>query len=377
VSSPVHIGVVGAGALAVRGILPHLTQDDVWDRVRVVAVCDPAPGRADAAAARFGIPSSHSSIEELLELREVDAVTIVSPIGLHHEHGRLALLAGKHVHFNKTMTTTVAEATELIDLARERALRVVASPGEVLRPHNGRIRELIAEGAIGRLAWAICGASSGTYHEDESERATPFGQQPIDPSWYYRKPGGGPLYDMTVYSLHALTSVLGPAVRVTALSGVRVPTRMFAGKPVETDADDSTIMTLDFGGNLFAIAYGTPAEGTDSFFPTYFGTSGEIVDDLLNGEPFDYPGRERTLDAPDLWSRISWSLPHVTGVHREIDENHVFEDIMQLVDWVADVLPSPVTAEHARHVIDIIESSYRAAETGETQTLSTTFDLPG
>jgi hypothetical protein len=48
---------------------------------------------------------------------------------------------------------------------------------------------------------------------------------------------------------------------------------------------------------------------------------------------------------------------------------------MQLVDAVAGS-PSPVTAEHARHVVEIIESGYRAAETGEAQTLRTTFDLP-
>jgi predicted dehydrogenase len=46
---------------------------------------------------------------------------------------------------------------------------------------------------------------------------------------------------------------------------------------------------------------------------------------------------------------------------------------MQLVDWVRDDKPSIVTAEHARHVIEIIESAYRAAETGQTQTLTTTF----
>jgi predicted dehydrogenase len=34
--------------------------------------------------------------------------------------------------------------------------------------------------------------------------------------------------------------------------------------------------------------------------------------------------------------------------------------------------PTPVTAEHARHVVDIIESGYRAAETGTTQELRTT-----
>ncbi len=39
-------------------------------------------------------------------------------------------------------------------------------------------------------------------------------------------------------------------------------------------------------------------------------------------------------------------------------------------------MPSVVTAEHARHVIDIIESGYRAAESGRTQELRTTFELP-
>ena len=46
---------------------------------------------------------------------------------------------------------------------------------------------------------------------------------------------------------------------------------------------------------------------------------------------------------------------------------------MQLVDWVREGTPTIVTAEHARHVVDIIESAYRAAETGQTQTLRTTF----
>jgi hypothetical protein len=69
--------------------------------------------------------------------------------------------------------------------------------------------ELIEAGAIGRLTWVICGAASGRYHEEEPERASTSGGT-IDPSWYFRKPGGGPMYDMTVYALHSLTGVLGP-----------------------------------------------------------------------------------------------------------------------------------------------------------------------
>jgi predicted dehydrogenase len=100
--TPIRMGVVGAGAIAQRGILPHLALPDVHDRVRLQAVCDPVPGRAEAAAHKFGVPRAFLTYEELLARGDVDAVSICSPIGLHYEQGRLALEAGKHIHFKKT-----------------------------------------------------------------------------------------------------------------------------------------------------------------------------------------------------------------------------------------------------------------------------------
>jgi predicted dehydrogenase len=370
-SDVVRMGVVGAGSISVRGILPHLAIQDVHDRVRLQAVCDPVLGRAEAAAERFGIPYAFTEYEALLERGEVDAVTIASPIGLHYQQGKQALEAGKHVHFNKTMTTTVDEADDLIETAKARGLKIVASPGEMLRPHNQRIRELIQEGALGTLAWAACGAAFGTYHEKEQVRQGEDVLSNIDPSWYYRKPGGGPLYDMTVYALHTLTGILGPAKRVTAMSGVRIQEREFRGQMVPCDADDNTLILIDFGDSLFALAYGAAAgRVTEGFAPSFFGTNGTITGVKLNGEPIDYPGRE--LAESDRSSR-QWLLPHVTGEHRQIGEAHVYEDIMQLVDWVREGKPTIVTAEHARHVVDIIECAYRAAETGQTQELRTAF----
>src|SRR5262245_4204569 len=367
-----RIGVVGAGSIAVRGILPHLSQEDVQDRVRLEAVCDPVAGRAEAAAERFGVERAFVEYEDLLAKGGVDAVSIASPIGLHYQQGKMALEAGKHVHFNKTMTTTVAEATDLIETAARKGLRIVASPGEVLRPHVQQIKTLIAEGALGTVSWAVCGAAFGVYHEREAVRQGDDVLSNINPAWYYRKPGGGPLYDMTVYALHGLTTVLGPARRVTALSGVRVKEREFRGQMLATDADDNTLMLLDFGASLFAMVYGTAAgRVTEAFNASYFGTGGSIVDLTLNGQPFDYPGRELAEQGGRAGN--SWLLPHVVGPHRELQEMHVYEDVMQLVDWVREGKPSPVTAEHARHVIDIIESAFRSAETGRVQELTTRF----
>src|SRR5437660_10685032 len=105
------MGVVGAGSIAIRGLLPHLSQDDVQDRVRLAAVCDPVPGRAEAAAARFGVETAFVDYADLLAHGDVDAVSLATRIGLHYEQGRPALAGGKHAHFHKPMPTTAAEAT--------------------------------------------------------------------------------------------------------------------------------------------------------------------------------------------------------------------------------------------------------------------------
>jgi len=96
----------------------------------------------------------------------------------------MAIEAGKHIHFNKTMTITTAQADDLIARAQARGVHIVASPGMMLYPHNQRIRKLILQGALGKLAWAICGASGvGDYHLNEPVRQGEDPLSNIDPSW--------------------------------------------------------------------------------------------------------------------------------------------------------------------------------------------------
>lgn len=359
-SEPLGIGVVGAGAIGIRGALMHLSLPDVRDRVRLAAVCDPVPGRAKAAAERFAVPAAYESLEELLADPRVEAVTLCSPIGLHYEQGMAAIEAGKHVHFNKTMATAVAECDALIAAAAQRGVRLIASPGMMLMPYNRRIRRRILRGDIGQVTWAITGASSGNYHLNEEFRKWDDVLTQVDPTWYFRRPGGGPMYDVTVYCLHNLTGILGPARRVTALSGLALPTREFRGQAIQCDMDDTTFLLLDFGSALFAVVYGaTFGSPNKGFHPNIYGTAGVVIGTELNGEPVQLEGDHQ---------------PHVLGEHARMRESHVFEDIMQLVDWVREGVPSVANAEHARHVVDIIESGYRSAATGRAQELRTTFE---
>jgi len=356
----VGIGVVGAGAIAMRGALTHLSMDDVKDRVRLAAICDPVPGRAQAAAEKWGVDAAYETYEELLGDGNVDAVTLCSPIGLHYEQGLAAIEAGKHVHFNKTMATTVGECDELIARAAERDLRLVACPGQMLHPYNRRIRKRILAGEIGQVIWAITGAAPGLWHLGEEFRTGEDVLTSVDPTWYFKSPGGGPMYDVTVYCLHNLTGILGPARRVTAVSGIAVPQRQWLGRTIDCDIDDSTFILIDFGDSIFALAYGTFAGSvTRGFHPNIYGSSGSVVGTTLNDEEMRLEGDHE---------------PHVVGEHAKLAESHVFEDVMQLVDWIRDGTPSIASAEHARHVVDIIDSAYRAAETGAAQELTTTFE---
>lgn len=355
------VGIVGAGAIGQRGALMHLGLPDAQEKVHLAAVCDPVPGRAEAAADKYGVSAHYLSYEELLADPRVDLVTICTPIGLHYEQGVQAIEAGKHIHFNKTMTITTAEADDLIARAKRKGIRMVASPGMMLFPHNQRIRRLVMEGALGRLTWAIAGASGvGNYHMGEEFRTGKDVLTDVKPGWYFQKPGGGPQYDVTVYCLHNLTGILGPVKRVTAMSGMIVPEHDYHGQKIQSTMDDNTILLLDLGGSAFAAIYASPSgQITQGFQPNLYGDKGSII-----GNRFG----ERDLEKPDDLQ------PHVRGEHVHKPESHVYEDMMQLVDFVREGTTSIASPEHARHVIEIIEAGYRAAETGQTQNLHTSFE---
>lgn len=143
--APLKFGVVGCGTVSLRGLIPHLAQDDLADRVRLTALCDPIADRVEHAAHEHGVPHAFTSFDDFLQRGDVDAITIASPIGLHFEQGMKALNAGKHVHFNKTMSVTTEESDKLIELATKKDLRIVASPGEMLRPHNVAVKKMIEQ----------------------------------------------------------------------------------------------------------------------------------------------------------------------------------------------------------------------------------------
>jgi predicted dehydrogenase len=376
----VRIALAGLGSVSQRGILPHLAESDAREHVELVACCDVVEERARETARVFGWQRAYGDYDQMLRDADVEAVLIATPIPAHYQQTMKALEAGRHVYVQKTMTTTLKEANDVVDLASQKNLKLVASPGQMLNDRNQQIRKLIEDGALGKIYWAFT-TNAGGGHENESFRARDDVLSNVDPTWYYKK-GGGPVYDMAVYSLHTLTGLLGSVKKVTALSGIGQKQRQWKDKTIDVEMDDNTLMLLDFGDATFAVAGGQNARvspGIGWGRLGIFGTAGTIDEGGSVG------GMELTGDfLPPLlgqplpkvvlpargWAGLQW----VTGRHQSIQEAHVYNDIMHLVDCIRDDKRPVPTGEHARHVVEVIEKAYRSAETGQAQTLETTVD---
>lgn len=110
--SGLRAAVIGVGYLGRF----HAQKFAALEGVELVGVLDADARRAAEVAGELGCPVC-TELTALLE--QVDMVSVVVPTRFHHEVARRCLAAGKHVLVEKPITETVAEATELIELARE------------------------------------------------------------------------------------------------------------------------------------------------------------------------------------------------------------------------------------------------------------------
>ncbi len=121
---------------------------------RLVAVYSRDQGRADAFAEAHGADTAYSTLDAMLADSRVDAVFVASPNHLHAPQAIRAAAAGKHVLAEKPMANSVSDAAAMIDACRDHG--VALGLGFELRFHPAHLwaRELIGDGAIGRIRLA-------------------------------------------------------------------------------------------------------------------------------------------------------------------------------------------------------------------------------
>ena len=180
----VNWGVLGAAKFA-REHMARAIHEAEGARLHSLATSDPA--KAEGFRAFCPDLKVHASYDALLADPEVDAVYIPLPNHLHVEWTRKAALAGKHVLTEKPIALAAAEIDGLIALRDASGLLVTEAYMIVHHPQWQRARQLVAEGAIGRILHADAAFSYDNRADPGNIRNRP-------------ETGGGSIPDIGVYA---------------------------------------------------------------------------------------------------------------------------------------------------------------------------------
>ncbi|WP_433276892.1 Gfo/Idh/MocA family protein [Pseudonocardia xinjiangensis] len=195
----VRWGVVGPGRIAEKVVadFPHVPGADV------VAVASRSAERAQAFADTHGIARIHDSYRAIVEDDAVDALYIATPHPHHRAVALAAIKAGKAVLVEKAFTVTPAATREIAEAATDAGVFAMEAMWTRFQPAVVRMRELIADGAIGEVR-AVQGELGVNAPTDPLDR------------YYNIAIGGGALFDLTVYPISFAQMVLGTPDTVAA-----------------------------------------------------------------------------------------------------------------------------------------------------------------
>jgi predicted dehydrogenase len=287
---------------------------------------------------------------------DVDAVLNLTPFSLHLEVTLASLAAGKHVYSEKPLALSVSDCDRIISEAEGRALILVAAPSVMLFPQVRRTQQMLADGTLGRVHSARGFALGGV---------PPWKGYISDPTPFFVL-DTGPLVDMAVYPLHALTGLLGPARRVSALSARSrnafvVADGPYAGQIVPVDADDNWHLIVELEGGCLASVQANNCVRT------------AVAPELeLQGEQGTVA--LSLLDVAEPVRIVADGSTAVENVSREraAGPDHLL-GVAHLVSCLESGRPSVLSGEHARHVVEVLEAARRSAAEGATADVASDF----
>ena len=315
-----RIGIVGCGNIS--GIYFTNLTGMFGDRVKVTALTDIIPEKAETASAKYNIPYIKNTAD-LINSPDVDIVLNITEPYNHYGVAIQAVKAGKHIYGEKPLCAEREEALEVLKIAAEKKVKVGNAPDTFLGAGIQTCRKLIDDGWIGTpvaaTAFMVC---RGHEHWHPG------------PEFYYKK-AGGPMFDMGPYYLSALVNLLGPISRVSGSARKSFETRTISseplnGKVIKVDVPTHITGVMDFASGVV----GTIITSFDVYSHTLpcieiYGSEGtlRVPDPNTFGGPVyvkryreenwseipllkAYPKNSRGLGLADMACSITESRPH-------------------------------------------------------------------
>jgi predicted dehydrogenase len=343
VGEPLTVGMVGCGAISGQ----YLATLSGLPTVRLVAVADLAPQRAEAvAAAHPGVRAL--TVDGLLADPGVDAVLNLTTPAAHADVALRAIAAGKSVYGEKPFAATTAEGRQILAAAASAGVRVGCAPDTVLGTGTQTARKAVDDGLIGRPVAAVATMVTAGH-----ERWHP------NPDFYYQ-PGGGPLFDMGPYYVSCLVTLLGPVTSVIGAASRTRGTRTIGSGarrgehiPVAVDSHVTGVLVHE-GGALSTVVMSFDAVATTAPPIELHGDRGSMI----VPDPNTFAGQVsvRTLD------EAGW---------RAVPESAGYRDAGRGVG-LADLAATPPGQEpraggaFAYHVLEVMEAMLESASAGRS-----------
>lgn len=238
------------------------------------------------------LPDCYDNLDAMLERGNVDAVLLLTPVGLHHLQALRCLAAGLHVFCEKPLAVSVQAGRAMVETAARLGRTLGVAEG-VLYDHNVRLARLAVErGAVGQVEMLLMGGfGTEAWSPDQMVARTP---------WRHRKleAGGGPSIDIGVHQFDHIRAVAGEVAEVMAMTGRFAPERYDRDadgrvrRSVTCDVEDTyqALFRLQ-GGGMGHVAFSWAGHGAPTHWPdgpVLYGSRGVVRGGRLlpeGGEP--------------------------------------------------------------------------------------------
>lgn len=149
----IRIGIIGAGAIAQVHVDAYLKFPT---RCEIRAVCDSYIDKAQSLIVKAGLKNAkaYQELDELISLRDIDAVSICLPPNSHAEVSIKALNAGKNVLVEKPMAPSLVECDEMIAAAEKNGKVLSPVSQNRFKTPNSRVKTMLQDGIAGKVLYA-------------------------------------------------------------------------------------------------------------------------------------------------------------------------------------------------------------------------------
>ena len=270
--APIGVGIVGlsaSGGWAGRAHVPALAA--LPDAYELRALSASSAESAKAAGEKFGVPLAFGSVEELVERDEVDLVVVTVKVPLHRELVMSALAAGKMVLSEWPLGTGTTEAEEMAAFAQSQKVPCFVGLQARSAPPVRYLRELVADGYVGRVLSTSVVASGRAWGATFDDRN----------AYLFDRTNGATMLSIPfAHTADGLTSVLGEFTELSATTAARRTEVRHeeTGEPAPTNVDDQIAVTgvLESGAVASVHFRGGIARSTN-FLWEINGTEGDLL----------------------------------------------------------------------------------------------------